>query len=173
MTGSHWLDETGTLSTPIIITNSFAIGACYSGIYEYCVREYRDKDGLANWFLSPVVAETFDGYLSDIGVMSVNPGDVVRGIEMALASEGKPVDEGCTGGGTGMILAWFKGGTGSASRVVEGMAKGERVTYTVAALVQANYGSKRYIRIRGVPVGMMFIDEDMRKERLDRVLGGR
>lgn len=168
MTGSHWLNETGTLNTPIIITNSFAIGACYSGIYEYCVREYKDKDGLANWFLSPVVAETFDGYLSDIGAMSVNPGDVVRGIEMALASEGKPVDEGCTGGGTGMILAWFKGGTGSASRVVEGVAKGERVTYTVAALVQANYGSKRDVRIGGVPVGMMFIDEDMRKERLDR-----
>lgn len=168
MTGSHWLNETGTLNTPIIITNSFAIGACYSGIYEYCVREYKDKDGLADWFLSPVVAETFDGYLSDIGAMSVRPGDVVRGIEMALASEGKPVEEGCTGGGTGMILSWFKGGTGSASRVVEGMAKRKKITYTVAALVQANYGSKRDVRIGGVPVGKIFIDEDMRKERLDR-----
>src|SRR3954451_20301436 len=71
MTGSHWLNETGTLNTPIIITNSFAIGSCYSGIYEYCVREYKDTDGLADWFLLPVVAETFDGFLSDIGAMSV------------------------------------------------------------------------------------------------------
>src|SRR2546430_8719957 len=54
MTGSHWLNETGTLNTPIIITNSFAIGSCYSGIYEYCVREYKDTDGLADWFLLPV-----------------------------------------------------------------------------------------------------------------------
>ena len=153
MTGSHWMNETGTLNTPIIVTNSFAIGPCYSGIYEFCVREYKDKDGLANWFLLPVVAETFDGYLSDIGAMSVKPGDVVRGIEMALANEGKAVEEGCTGGGTGMILAGFKGGTGSASRVVGGLVRGESVKYTVAALVQANYGAKRDVRIGGVPVG--------------------
>jgi D-aminopeptidase len=168
MTGSHWLNETGTLNTPIIITNSFAVGSCYSGIYEYCVREYKDKDGLAEWFLLPVVAETFDGYLSDIGAMSVRPGDVVRGIEMALASEGKAVEEGCTGGGTGMILAWFKGGTGSASRVVEGLAKGEKVKYTVAALVQANYGAKRDVRVGGVPVGKIFVDEDAQKEKLEK-----
>lgn len=167
MTGSHWLNETGTLNTPIIVTNSFAIGACYSGIYEYCVREYKDRDGLANWFLLPVVAETFDGYLSDIGAMSVKPSDVVRGIEMALESAGsaKPVEEGCTGGGTGMILASFKGGTGSASRVVEGVVKGGPVQYTVAALVQANYGARRDVRIGGVPVGKIFMDEDEQKER--------
>ena len=166
MTGSHWMNETGTLNTPIIVTNSFAIGPCYSGIYEFCVRKYKDRDGLANWFLLPVVAETFDGYLSDIGAMSVQPGDVVRGIEMALASEGKAVEEGCTGGGTGMILAGFKGGTGSASRVVGGLVRGERVKYTVAALVQANYGAKRDIRIGGVPVGRIFLEEDAEKEEM-------
>ena len=169
MTGSHWLNETGTLNTPIIITNSFAIGPCYSGIYEYCVREYKDKDGLANWFLLPVVAETFDGLLSDIGAMSVKSGDVVRGIEMALANEGKAVEEGCTGGGTGMILAWFKGGTGSASRTVEGIVRGEKVQYTVGALVQANYGAKRDVRMGGVPVGKIFEDEDAQKERGEKV----
>ena len=166
MTGSHWMNETGTMNTPIIITNSFAIGPCHSGIYEFCVREYKDRDGLANWFLLPVVAETFDGYLSDIGAMSVKPGDVVRGIEMALANEGKAVEEGCTGGGTGMILAGFKGGTGSASRVVDGLVRGERVKYTVAALVQANYGAKRDVRIGGVPVGRIFLEEDAEKEEM-------
>jgi D-aminopeptidase len=166
MTGSHWMNETGTVNTPIIVTNSFAIGPCYSGIYEFCVRKYKDRDGLANWFLLPVVAETFDGYLSDIGAMSVQPGDVVRGIEMALANEGKAVEEGCTGGGTGMILAGFKGGTGSASRVVGGLVRGERVKYTVAALVQANYGAKRDVRIGGVPVGRIFLEEDAEKEEM-------
>jgi D-aminopeptidase len=166
MTGSHWMNETGTMNTPIVITNSFAIGPCYSGIYEFCVREYKDRDGLANWFLLPVVAETFDGYLSDIGAMSVQPGDVVRGIEMALANEGKAVEEGCTGGGTGMILAGFKGGTGSASRVVGGLVRGEKVKYTVAALVQANYGAKRDVRIGGVPVGRIFLEEDAEKEEM-------
>jgi D-aminopeptidase len=166
MTGSHWMNETGTLNTPIIVTNSFAIGPCYSGIYEFCVSKYKDRDGLANWFLLPVVAETFDGYLSDIGAMSVQPGDVVRGIEMALANEGKAVEEGCTGGGTGMILGGFKGGTGSASRVVGGLVRGERVNYTVAALVQANYGAKRDVRIGGVPVGRIFLEEDAEKEEM-------
>ena len=173
MTGSHWMNETGTMNTPIIVTNSFAIGPCYSGVYEFCVREYKDKDGLANWFLLPVVAETFDGYLSDIGAMSVKPGDVVRGIEMALANEGKAVEEGCTGGGTGMILAGFKGGTGSASRVVGGLVRGESVKYTVAALVQANYGAKRDVRIGGVPVGKIFQDEDAEKEEVAKENAGK
>jgi D-aminopeptidase len=172
MTGSHWMNETGTMNTPIIVTNSFAIGPCYSGVYEFCVREYKDEDGLANWFLLPVVAETFDGYLSDIGAMSVKPGDVVRGIEMALANEGKAVEEGCTGGGTGMILAGFKGGTGSASRVVGGLVRGESVKYTVAALVQANYGAKRDVRIGGVPVGKIFLDEDAEEEEVAKENAG-
>jgi D-aminopeptidase len=172
MTGSHWMNETGTMNTPIIVTNSFAIGPCYSGVYEFCVREYKDKDGLANWFLLPVVAETFDGYLSDIGAMSVKPGDVVRGIEMALANEGKAVEEGCTGGGTGMILAGFKGGTGSASRVVGGLVRGESVKYTVAALVQANYGAMRDVRIGGVPVGKIFLDEDAEEEEVAKENAG-
>ena len=97
--------------------------------------------------------------------MAVKPGDVVRGIERA--SE-EAVPEGCTGGGTGMILAMFKGGTGSASRAIEGVAHGKSVTYTVAALVQANYGSKRDVRIGGVPVGRIFMEEDAQKEETEK-----
>lgn len=161
MTGSHWLNETGLLSSPVVLTNSFAVGPCYSGIYEHAIKEYADEHGLTDWFLLPVVAETFDGYLSDIAAMPVKSSDVVRGIEMASDS---PVEEGCTGGGTGMVLAGFKGGTGSASRVIEGTKHGEPVTYTVAALVQANYGAKRDVRIGGVPVGRIFMEQDKEEE---------
>ena len=157
MTGSHWLNETGLLHSPIIITSSFAVGACYSGVYQYAVREYADSDGLADWFLLPVVAETFDGYLSDVGAMPIEPGMVVRGIESA---SDEPVKEGNTGGGTGMCLAGFKGGTGSASRVLRGRVMGEEVVYTVGALVQANYGKKRDLRVGGVMVGRVLMKED-------------
>ncbi|KAA8651050.1 P1 family peptidase [Aspergillus tanneri] len=133
MTGSHWLDETGLLNSPIILTNSFSVGACYTGIYEYAVREYRDKEsGLVDWFLLPVVAETCDLYLNDIGAMVVTPDMVVRGIDQANADF---VKEGNTGGGT-------------------------EVMYTVAALVQANYGAKRDLHFGGVPVGRLIAEQD-------------
>lgn len=139
MTGSHWLEETGLLWSPIILTNSFAVGPCYSGVYEYAVPKYKNKDGLADWFLLPVVGETYDGILSDIGAMVVSSDMTVRGIERASAER---VPEGNTGGGTGMMCQGYKGGTGSASRVIKGKARDEQGAwvdkeYTVAALVQA------------------------------------
>jgi D-aminopeptidase len=138
MTGSHWLNETGLLNSPIIITNSFAVGPCYSGVYEYAVPKYKGKDGLVDWFLLPVIAETYDGFMSDIGAMAVTSDMVVRGIEKA---NGERVQEGNTGGGTGMCCQGYKGGTGSASRVVKGQEmRGGVLTdveYTVGVLVQA------------------------------------
>ncbi|KLJ11111.1 D-aminopeptidase [Blastomyces silverae] len=159
MTGSHWLDETGLLNSPIIITNSFSVGACYSGVYEYAVREYADRQtGLVDWFLLPVIAETCDLYLNDIGAMAVKPEMVVRGIERAKGGERVP--EGNTGGGTGMCCHGHKGGTGSASRVVEGKELGVEVKYTVAALVQANYGKKGDLRVGGVPLGRIIEERE-------------
>jgi len=139
MTGCHWLEETGFLNSPIAITNSFAVGPCYSGIYEYAVAHHKESDGLVDWFLSPVVAETYDGFMSDIGAMAVQSDMTVRGIEKASADR---VPEGNTGGGTGMMCQGYKGGTGSASRVINGKRKDNKgeetdVSYTVAALVQA------------------------------------
>jgi D-aminopeptidase len=139
MTGSHWIEETGLLNSPIMITNSFAVGPCYSGIYEYTVAHHKGKDGLVDWFLLPVVAETYDGFMSDIGAMAVKSEVTVRGIEQASSAR---VKEGNTGGGTGMMCQGFKGGTGSSSRVISGKRKNEQgeetdVSYTVAALVQA------------------------------------
>ncbi|EED16387.1 D-aminopeptidase, putative [Talaromyces stipitatus ATCC 10500] len=158
MTGSHWLDETGLLSSPIILTNSFSVGPCYTGIFEYAVREYRDKEtGLVDWFLLPVLAETCDLFLNDIGTMAVTSDMVVRGIDLASS---EPVKEGNTGGGTGMMCQGFKGGTGSASSVIDGVAFGAETTYTVAALVQANYGAKRDLHFGGVPVGRLIEQEE-------------
>jgi D-aminopeptidase len=174
MTGCHWLDETGLLNSPIVVTNSFAVGPCYSGVYEYCVREYAAKEGaekgLVDWFLLPVIAETCDVFMSDIGAMPIKSDMVVRGIELA---SGDAVAEGCTGGGTGMTCAGFKGGTGSASRVIEGqevVGDGDemdpegrepkkKVQYTVGALVQANYGAMNDFRIGGAPIGRHFLEE--------------
>lgn len=157
MTGSHWIHETGLLNSPIAITNSFAVGPCYSGIYEYAVREHRGAEGLASWFLLPVVAETYDGYMNDIGAMPVQSAMMVRGIESAGPGR---VSEGNSGGGTGMLCHGHKGGTGSASRVVEGLvvAEGggsESKRWNVGVLVQANYGKMSTLKIGGVPIGRL------------------
>jgi D-aminopeptidase len=157
MTGSHWLDETGLLNSPVVLTNSFSVGPCYSGIYQYAIREHAKNGTPADWFLLPVVAETCDLFLNDIAAMAVTPEMVVRGIDNASSAR---VPEGNTGGGTGMICQGFKAGTGSASRLIEGVEFGEKKTYTVAALVQANFGAKRDLRFGGVPVGRIMLERE-------------
>ncbi|KAI5861405.1 DmpA/ArgJ-like protein [Durotheca rogersii] len=157
MTGSHWIEETGLLHSPIVITNSFAVGAAYQGIYEYALKHLGTTKGSVDWFLLPVVAETFDGYLNDLTQFAVTPQHIVRGLENVSSN---PVREGNVGGGTGMICHYFKGGTGSSSRVVEGLdVKGDPKTYTVGVLVQANYGRPHHFRIAGVPVGRILAEE--------------
>lgn len=174
LTGSHWIEETGLLHSPIILTNSFAVGAAYQGIYEYAIREHADKEtGRVDWFMLPVVGETFDGFLSDAGRFAVQPGHVVEGIDAALqmGQDGKKVaaKEGNTGGGTGMVCHFWKGGTGSSSRVIEGeTSDGETKAYTVGALVQANYGRPDALRIGGVPVGRILFEEAKSKAASDR-----
>uniref|UniRef100_L2GFN0 Peptidase family t4 protein n=1 Tax=Colletotrichum fructicola (strain Nara gc5) TaxID=1213859 RepID=L2GFN0_COLFN len=136
LTGSHWIEETGLLASPIVLTNSFSVGDCYRGIYEYSIKNYSNEKGEVEWFLLPVVGETFDGHLNDISKLAVKPSDVINGIETATDA---PVREGNTGGGTGMICHYFKGGTGSSSRVVEGFdGEGNKKIYTVAALEKAD-----------------------------------
>lgn len=157
MTGSHWIEETGLLHSPIVITGSFGVGSAYNGIYEYGVREYADKDGKVDWFLLPVVAETFDGFLHDVTKFAVTPQHIVKGIDEASSDA---VKEGNTGGGTGMLCHWFKGGTGSSSRIVP--AENSK-SYTVGALVQANYGAMRDFKIAGAPIGRLIFEEQERK----------
>ncbi|KAK1978014.1 peptidase family S58-domain-containing protein [Colletotrichum cereale] len=151
LTGSHWIEETGLLSSPIVLTNSFSVGDAYRGIYEHATKHYSDDKGEVEWFLLPVVGETFDGYLNNISKLAVKSSDIVKGIESVTD---EPVAEGNTGGGTGMICHYFKGGTGSSSRLVEGFdGEGNKKNYTVAALVQANYGRAGHLRVGGFPVG--------------------
>jgi D-aminopeptidase len=161
MTGSHWIEETGLLHSPVILTNSFSVGPAYTGIYEHCIGEY-GKDGV-DWFMLPVVAETFDGFLNDLSKFAVKSSDIVEGINNAT---GERVKEGNTGGGTGMICHHFKGGTGSASRVVTGFDKdGNETKYTVGTLVQANYGKKSDFRISGIPVGRLLEKEETEEQK--------
>ncbi|MER6808583.1 P1 family peptidase [Spirillospora sp. NPDC000708] len=149
MTGSHWLAETGALNTPVLITNTHAVGACHRGAIEWMLRE---SPGSQDWML-PVVAETWDGYLNDIGGAHVRPEHAVRALD---AARGGPVEEGSAGGGTGMNCYGFKGGNGTSSRVVR--YGGD--AYTVGAFVQANFGSRKDLTVRGVPVGAALADDN-------------
>ncbi|KAH7130252.1 peptidase family S58-domain-containing protein [Dendryphion nanum] len=157
MTGSHWIEESGLLHSPIVITGSFGVGSAYNGIYEYAIREHADMEGKVNWFLTPVVAETYDGFLHDCTKFAVTPQHIVKGIEEASSDA---VKEGNTGGGTGMICHWFKGGTGSSSRVIPTQ---DGKTYTVGALIQANYGAMRDFKVSGAPIGRLIFQEQEQK----------
>lgn len=147
MTGTIWLEEQGMISGPVAITNTYAVGVVRDGICALAAR-----DGAKQAFHLPIVGETYDGWLSDIESFPVTRELAFQAFDSA---QGGPVAEGCVGGGTGMICHDFKGGIGTASRMVE--IAGE--TYTVGALVQSNYGSRELFRVDGVPVGQE-IDAD-------------
>ncbi|CAK7231349.1 hypothetical protein SEUCBS140593_007895 [Sporothrix eucalyptigena] len=154
LTGSHFVEESGKVASPIVLTNTLSVGAAYQGILEYCVAHHGNREMGVGFFSVPVVGETFDGYLNNLAAFAVRSSDVVRGIAEATDD---PVKEGNRGGGTGMISLGHKGGTGSSSRIVEGAADGTK--YTVAALVQANFGSLRNLHIAGVPYGRIVAAE--------------
>ncbi|KEY65885.1 hypothetical protein S7711_09392 [Stachybotrys chartarum IBT 7711] len=151
LTGSHWIEETGLLTSPIILTTSSAIGDAYRGVLDYAFQDHSNADGDMELFLIPVVAETYDGFLNNQGRFAVTPSHIVNGIKKAASDR---VPEGNTGGGTGMICHRHKGGTGSSSRQIRGFdSEGNDKTYTVGVLVQANYGAAKNLRIGGVPIG--------------------
>jgi D-aminopeptidase len=144
MTGLAWIAESGLLTSPIALTNTHSVGVVRDAIIAYGVA--RGERSLADLWSLPVVAETWDGFLSDINGMHVRPEHVFAALDTATSG---PVAEGCVGGGTGMICHGFKGGIGTASRVLDGGAGG----WTIGVLVQANYGSRALLRVDGVPVG--------------------
>jgi D-aminopeptidase len=141
MTGTVWIQEQGLLCAPVCITNTYSTGAARDAIIAYGA-----KIGVPLAWHLPVAAETYDGWLNEIERFAVKEEHVFAAIESATAG---PVQEGCAGGGTGMICHEFKGGIGTASRLAE--TGGAR--YTVGALVQANYGDRDLLRVAGVPVG--------------------
>jgi D-aminopeptidase len=139
LTGLEWIRESGQLTTPVAITNTHSVGVVRDALV---AAELRGRaDATAYWSL-PVVGETYDGALNDINGFHVRPEHVFAALDGATTG---PVAEGGVGGGTGMICHDFKGGTGTASRLVGG--------WTVGALVQANYGSRERLTVDGVPVG--------------------
>lgn len=161
MTGSHWINETGLLNSPIVITNSFSVGSAYNGIYRYAIREQANKEtGLVDFFLLPVVGETYDGFMNDISAMVVTPEMIVDGIDNATSDR---VPEGNAGGGTGMLTMGFKAGTGSSSRTVKASVRGQQTEYVVAALVQSNFGKARDLRFGPIPVGRILSEETGQK----------
>ena len=145
MTGTAWVDESGFLYGPVMITNTHSVGVVRDEVISWEVNK-GPKIDVEDWWSLPVVAETWDGYLNDINGFHVKPADVDAAIESA---RGGPVAEGNVGGGTGMICFEFKGGTGSASRQLSAAQGG----YTVGVLAQCNFGTRHLLRIAGVPVG--------------------
>jgi D-aminopeptidase len=141
MTGLPWISEQGYVGAPICITNTYSVGVVRDAICALAVR-----DGASQAFHLPVVAETYDGWLSDIASFAVTRELAFEALDSA---RGGPIAEGNVGGGTGMICHEFKGGTGTASRIVTE----DGVRYTVGAIVQANYGMRDLLRVDGVPVG--------------------
>ena len=150
MTGTTWLTESGFLETPIMITNTNSVGTVRQAVLKWFV----DTDwygGDVEWYTYPLVAETYDGVLNDIYGFHVEEKHVLEAINTAKSGK---LAEGNVGGGTGMISLGFKGGTGTSSRLVTI----DNMTYTIGALVQSNFGSKKNLTIAGVPVGIELKD---------------
>jgi D-aminopeptidase len=145
MTGTTWVEESGFLEGPVGITNTHSVGMVRDSIIAWFVQNGRIT--LQPWSL-PVVAETWDGSLNDINGFHVHQPDVFAALNTA---KGGPVSEGNVGGGTGMVCYGFKGGDGTASRVLSADAGG----YTVGVLVQCNCGRRPQLTIAGVPVGKL------------------
>ncbi len=143
MTGLLWVEESGMCDGPITITNTHSCGVARDATIQWMVKHRPNETGA--WSL-PVAGETFDGDLNDINGFHVKPDHVFEAIDSAA---GGAIEYGSVGGGTGMICYDFKGGSGSASRVVEI----DNRKYTIGLFVQSNFGVRHELVIAGVPVG--------------------
>ncbi len=150
MTGTTWVEESGFLEGPVMITNTHSVGIVRDAVISWRVAQ-GGADASGYWWSLPVVAETYDGFLNDINGFHVKEHHAHEALKNA---SGGPVAEGSVGGGTGMVCHGFKGGIGTASRVVK--AGGN--SYTIGVLVQANYGARRDLLVAGVPVGKEISD---------------
>ena len=149
MTGTAWVEESGFLRGPIMITNTHSVGAVHEAVIDWQYHNKKYQLFLHKFFVAlPVVAETYDGLLNDVTGFHVRKEHAIAAITSAAAG---PVTEGNVGGGTGMMSYGFKGGTGTASRKTEH-------GYTVGALVQSNHGGRERFTVAGVPVGREITD---------------
>jgi L-aminopeptidase/D-esterase-like protein len=166
MTGTTWVRESGLMYGPVMITNTHSVGVVRDSVIDWFLQRF-DFD-TEDWWSLPVVAETWDGWLNDINGFHVKPEHAFAALDGA---RGGPVAEGNVGGGTGMICYEFKGGIGTASRVV----KDESGEYTLGVLVQANFGRRPDLLVAGVPVGREIPEEPayaaLAPKREDRDMG--
>jgi len=150
MTGVSWIEESGTFSGPVAITNTHAVGIAHAAIVAWTVRHHPH---LADAWLLPVAAETWDGYLNDINGHHVTEEVALAALESAASG---PVEEGSVGGGTGMNCYQFKGGNGTASRLVDYAG----TSYTVGVFLQANFGSREELTLGGQRLGELLADDN-------------
>ena len=153
MTGTTWVEESGFLEGPVMITNTHSVGVVRDAVVAWRVKQ-GSPDASGYWWSLPVVAETYDGFLNDINGFHVKEKHAFEALDTAKPG---PVVEGNVGGGTGMVCYGFKGGIGTASRKLDEKAGG----YTVGVLVQANFGRRNQLRIDGVPVGAEIKDDNV------------
>lgn len=161
MTGLPYIEDYGKGSGPIAITNTNSVGVVRDAIGEWCVRKFSNDNQDDFSFGLPVVGETWDGMLNDINGLNVKKEHVWQALDSA--STGK-IKEGNVGGGTGMICYWFKGGSGTASRVFTI----DSVQYTLGVFVQANFGTRKDLVISGVPVGKQIQDLEPIENQVNR-----
>jgi D-aminopeptidase len=162
MTGTAWVDESGFLEGPIVITNTHSVGVARDAVIAWRVKHgAADKTGY--WWSLPVIAETWDGWLSDINGFHVKPEDVWHALDTA---HGGPPEEGSVGGGTGMICYEFKGGNGTASRKIDLRVSKDAPprTFVVGVFLQANFGRRLQLVIGGIPVGKEIPGEVYKEE---------
>jgi D-aminopeptidase len=162
MTGTTWVDDSGFLNGPVMITNTHSVGMVRDAVIAWKVK-HGEPDMEGYWWSLPVVAETWDGYLNDINGFHVHPEDAWHALDEAHSG---PVEEGNVGGGTGMICNEFKGGIGTSSRVLDAKAGG----YTIGVLVQCNYGTRDQLRIAGVNVGREIPEHTVWKEDVGSII---
>ena len=152
MTGTTWVEESGFLEGPVMITNTHSVGVVRDAVIAWRVA-HGAADATGAWWSLPVVAETWDGWLNDINGFHVKTEHVFHALDSAHSG---PVEEGAVGGGTGMVCNGFKGGIGTSSRKLSNHDGG----YLVGVLVQCNYGRRQNLLIAGIPVGREIESED-------------
>src|ERR1051326_101874 len=165
MTGTAWVEESGFLEGPIIITNTHSVGVARDAVIAWRIK-HGAADTTGYWWSLPVVAETWDGWLNDINGFHVKPEDIFHALDTA---HGGAIDEGSVGGGTGMICYEFKGGNGTASRQIDVRPAGAGKdvpprTFLVGVFLQANFARRSQLMVAGVPVGREIPGEVYKEE---------
>jgi D-aminopeptidase len=170
MTGTAWLEESGFLEGPIVVTNTHSVGVARDAVIAWRIK-HGAPDTSGYWWSLPVVAETWDGWLNDINGFHVKPEHVFHALDSA---HGGVIEEGSVGGGTGMICYEFKGGSGTASRQIDIRTSKDVPprTFVVGVFLQANFGRRSQLVIAGMPVGKEIPGEVYKSTSADLSFGG-